>query len=104
MSLIDDLIAKVKSIHEIAPPQTLFVREVLQGLPEASEPISRLHGFPVRVSKLLPNTVKDKDGNEVELIGILMSDNLGSLIDMSVDEAAKRMVFLTGNIVKKKDG
>lgn len=50
--------------------------------------------FKVQVCEYLPKTIKDKDGNEVELIGVMVEDRP---FDMS---SPPHMVFMTGEIVK----
>lgn len=89
---LKESMALMKAIEK-PPDVTLFLREKPAVAETTSQPLDRLFGVPV-VMAALPKTVKDKDGNEVELLGILMSEG-----DSPVE---KRMAMLTGEIVKKK--
>ena len=60
-------------------------------------------GLKIEISKYLPKTVHDKDGNEVELLGVMMPDDFGILMDMEPEQAARRMVLITGEVVEKKE-
>ena len=57
----------------------------------------------VKASKYLPRTVKDKDGNEVELIGIVTPDQWAYdrwMMDLSDEVPPPQIVMLTGKVVK----
>lgn len=103
---------KLRELELPAPQrETLVVREIGDLPVESFKDITdgkisggQLFGIKVKVSTVLPATVHDKDGNEVELLGILMSDDFDSLLGMEPDQAAKRIVFLTGKIVTPAKG
>lgn len=87
--------------------QKLIVKDMSRlPVPVECEPnASKIFGFPVQISKSLPETVKDADGNEVELIGLLCSE-MTSEDFQRIMETGKilenRIVMITGKIVKPK--
>ncbi len=59
----------------------------------------------ISVSKYLPKTVKDKDGNEVELIGIMTADKQKWdrwMADLMGQTPCPQIVLLTGNVVRRE--
>jgi hypothetical protein len=98
---IKEAMEKMANIEPMPPKQTLHVRNV-DGLPERMVEgglADRLYSIEVRVCRFLPETVKDKDGNDVELLGVLAGP---VRMDLDPEDRANRMVLLTGKIVKKK--
>jgi len=83
----------------LAPVQMLYLRE-LPDVPVADPSSAGAlfgAGMKCQICPFLPETVKDSDGNEVELLGIMVS---GQIDVMAIEDAAARMVYLTGKVVK----
>ena len=89
---------------KLPPFQVLHVREVPECIESLKTPAPGtspgLFGIEVRVAKSLPETVKDKDGNDVELIGVLcIGDFFPDMLSDS-PSSVQQIVMLTGDIVK----
>lgn len=91
------------------PKQTLYCRRALwdelQRLPEAPPGTpAPLSGLRVSLSECLPEAVKDKDGAEYELLGILADDRppprLPGLLEEGMDFPLGRVQLLVGKKVK----
>jgi hypothetical protein len=55
---------------------------------------SDLFSIPARVSSILPETVRDRDGNDVELLGVLTGP-------LGLTGPMPSIVLLTGRIVRE---
>ena len=82
---------------------TLYLRPndpLLASLPAATMPVSLLVGIEVVLTEWLPRTVKDKDGRNVELVGVLV-DRAGYerwVTDLT-GTIVPRVTLLVGDVV-----
>lgn len=59
-------------------------------------------GISFTICEFLPKTVKDRNGRDMELLGVLLGENPFSPENFSkpLDDPAFRITFLIGNLVR----